>query len=270
MSMSDIDSEKNGQQKKVNELKKGYIYFKCDEKNKKIELKNGKPYKDDNKLKKYVFMLYNSRSVLERMKRKIEKYKVEDDIYEITDETLLMIVKINIYARLYGGCDKEIEYEYLDDLGEMENDINYDNIIKSTSSPSNIYDEKPSETNVYELTISNIEKHIELLNRPSPTNDFKFRITAEEAAKMLESANRKRKKNVRHDVSGALHQKHHGLDQDNDNVRCRYPNVQEPKYKYRTNILKEEKLTPKQIKAINYFRDKYGPIIAKPTEITNI
>lgn len=241
MSISDIDSEKNEQQKKINESKKGYVYFRLDEKNKKIELKNGKPFKDDVKSKKYVFMVHNSRSVLERMKRKIEKYKVEDDIYEIKDETLLMTVKINIYARIYGGCDKEIKYEYIDDLGEMENDINYDNIKKTLS--TYIFDEKSSETNVYELTISNIEKHIELLNRPPPTNDFKFRITAEEAEKMLESANRKRKKHIR-----------------------------EPKYKYRTNVLKEEKLTPKQIKAINYFMDKYknGPITANPTEITNI
>ena len=241
MSMSDINSEKNEQQKKINESKKGYVYLRLDEKNKKIELKNGKPFKDDIKSKKYVFMVHNSRSVLERMKRKIEKYKVEDDIYEIKDETLLMIVKINIYARLYGGCDKEIKYEYNDDLGEMENDINYDNIKKSLSTSTSIFKSSNiDETNICELTTLNIEKHIELLNRPPLTNDFKFRITAEEAKKMLEPAKKKY--------------------------------VREPKYKYRTTVLKEEKLTPKQIKAINYFMDKYknGPITANPTEITNI
>ena len=134
-------AEKNEQQKKKNESKKGYIYFKCDEKNKKIELKNGKPFKDDVKSKKYVFMVHNSRSVLEKIKRKIEKYKIEDYVYAITDDTIIMFIKIQINARLYGGRDIETTYNCTADdeeLNAVELDLIYweKDITSSTASAS--------------------------------------------------------------------------------------------------------------------------------------
>lgn len=120
-------SDMNEEQEKKNKTLKGYIYFKCDEENKCVELKNGTPYKNNPSYKNDLFLIHNSRANLLRMKKLIEKYKLTDDVYTFTDNTMTMIIKAHINAKRYGGVDNNT-YDYTqsdEELSDIEFDFKY-------------------------------------------------------------------------------------------------------------------------------------------------